>query len=51
MSPTSYQTAPPRAEIVQYTPVENIVNSLFGNAVYLFGITGKYRDFPDDFFR
>ena len=32
MSPTSYQTAPPRVEIVQYTPAENIVNGYLGVA-------------------
>jgi len=29
MSPTSYQTAPPRAEICHYTIVEIIVNDYF----------------------
>ena len=31
MSPTSYQTAPPRVEIDQYTTVEFIVNGYLEN--------------------
>ena len=50
MSPTSYQTAPPRAEIVQYTPVEIIVNGLFVVYGYVFGIIAKLRNFSNYFF-